>query len=105
MRRLRPLTGDHRERDDPGCEPCHRDGSKATRIRVRVSIDEFGAGYSSLSYLHQFPFDTLKIDRSFVNALQRQSEGHRIVQTILDLTKNLRMDVVAEGAETAYHAD
>lgn len=74
-------------------------------VGVRVSIDDFGTGYSSLSYLHQLPFDTLKIDRSFVNALQRQSDGHRIVQTILDLAKNLRMDVVAEGTETAYHVD
>ncbi len=72
---------------------------------VRVSIDDFGTGYSSLSYLHQLPFDTLKIDRSFVNALQEKSDGNRIIQTILDLAKNLKMDVVAEGAETEHHVD
>ncbi|WP_052316341.1 EAL domain-containing protein [Sinorhizobium fredii] len=59
----------------------------------------------SLSYLHQLPFDTLKIDRSFVNALQQKPDGNRIIQTILDLAKNLKMDVVAEGAETEHHVD
>ncbi|MDX8481527.1 EAL domain-containing protein [Mesorhizobium sp. VK24D] len=72
---------------------------------VRVSIDDFGTGYSSLSYLHQLPFDTLKIDRSFVSALQQRPEGREIIQTILDMAKNLHMDVVAEGAETEAHVD
>lgn len=70
-------------------------------IGIRVSIDDFGTGYSSLSYLHQFPLDTVKIDRSFVTALQEKEGGRDIIQTILDLAKNLRMDVVAEGTETA----
>lgn len=70
---------------------------------VRVSIDDFGTGYSSLSYLHQLPFDTLKIDRSFVSALQSRSDGGQIVQTILDLAKNLNLDVVAEGTESEDH--
>jgi EAL domain-containing protein (putative c-di-GMP-specific phosphodiesterase class I) len=70
-------------------------------IGVRVSIDDFGTGYSSLSYLHQFPLDTVKIDRSFVAALQEKEESHDIIRTILDLAKNLQMDVVAEGTETA----
>ncbi len=72
---------------------------------VRVSIDDFGTGYSSLSYLHQLPFDTLKIDRSFVSALQSRSDGGQIVQTILDLAKNLNLDVVAEGTESEEHVD
>jgi diguanylate cyclase (GGDEF)-like protein len=72
---------------------------------VRVSIDDFGTGYSSLSYLHQLPFDTLKIDRSFVSALQSRSDGGQIVQTILDLAKNLNLDVVAEGTEFKEHVD
>jgi diguanylate cyclase (GGDEF)-like protein len=72
---------------------------------VRVSIDDFGTGYSSLSYLHQLPFDTLKIDRAFVSALQSRSDGGQIVQTILDLAKNLNLDVVAEGTESEDHVN
>ncbi len=69
-------------------------------LGVRVSIDDFGTGYSSLSYLQQLPFDTLKIDCSFVNALPKKAEGGDLIRTILDLAKNLNMDVVAEGTET-----
>jgi EAL domain-containing protein (putative c-di-GMP-specific phosphodiesterase class I) len=72
---------------------------------VRVSIDDFGTGYSSLSYLHQLPFDTLKIDRAFVSALQSRSDGGKIVQTILDLAKNLSLDVIAEGTESEEHVN
>jgi len=72
---------------------------------VRVSVDDFGTGYSSLSYLQQLPFDTLKIDRSFINALQKKAEGGDFVRTILDLARNLNMDVVAEGAETQSHVE
>ncbi|MEO5324640.1 EAL domain-containing protein [Mesorhizobium sp. CC13] len=74
-------------------------------VGVRVSIDDFGTGYSSLSYLHQLPLDALKIDRSFVNALHQRSGGRELIQTILDLAKNLRIEVVAEGAETEGHVD
>jgi EAL domain-containing protein (putative c-di-GMP-specific phosphodiesterase class I) len=55
--------------------------------------------------LHQLPFDTLKIDRSFVNALQTKAGGRELIQTILDLAKNLDIDVVAEGTETETHVD
>jgi predicted signal transduction protein with EAL and GGDEF domain len=78
---------------------------KLREFGVGISIDDFGTGYSSLSYLHQLPFDTLKIDRSFVKALQQRSEGREIIQTILDLARNLKMNVVAEGTETAAHVD
>lgn len=75
-------------------------------LGVGVSLDDFGTGYSSLSYLHKLPFDTLKIDRSFVTPLNRQSEdGSEIVHTILGLARSLRVAVVAEGIETADQAD
>jgi predicted signal transduction protein with EAL and GGDEF domain len=84
-----------------------RDEERTTRIlselrnlRVRLCIDDFGTGYSSLSYLRRFALDILKIDRSFVTDMLINSESHEIVRTILNLGKNLRMKVVAEGVET-----
>ena len=68
-------------------------------IGVRTGLDDFGTGYSSLSYLHSLPFDTLKIDRSFIAALD-QPKGLNIVRAILDLAKKLGLGVVAEGIET-----
>lgn len=68
-------------------------------IGVRTSLDDFGTGYSSLSYLHSLPFDTLKIDRSFIAAMERP-KSLSIVRTILDLSKKLGLSVVAEGIET-----
>ncbi|MEZ5343997.1 MAG: bifunctional diguanylate cyclase/phosphodiesterase [Pyrinomonadaceae bacterium] len=70
-------------------------------LGVRLSIDDFGTGYSSLSYLHRIPFDTLKVDRSFVvNADKGDSEDLKILETIVALTKNLNKRVIAEGIET-----
>lgn len=66
---------------------------------IRVSLDDFGTGYSSLRHLHRFPFDALKIDRSFTSGLARTPRNQGIVRAILDLAATLDLDVVAEGVE------
>lgn len=67
---------------------------------VRFSIDDFGSGYSSLSYLHRLPISTIKIDRTFVSCLQDRQDDSEIVRTIVTLARSLRLKVVAEGIET-----
>ncbi|MFT5390746.1 MAG: EAL domain-containing protein (putative c-di-GMP-specific phosphodiesterase class I) [Gammaproteobacteria bacterium] len=66
---------------------------------ARIALDDFGVGYSSLSYLHRYPIDTLKIDRSFIMTLTKGEGGKRVVTGILSLAHALGMDVVAEGIE------
>jgi diguanylate cyclase (GGDEF)-like protein/PAS domain S-box-containing protein len=70
-------------------------------LGIRLAIDDFGTGYSSLSYLHRFPLDTLKIDRSFISGASDGIDGMEIARTVMPLAKNLSLDVVAEGVETA----
>ena len=74
--------------------------NRLKQLGVQLSIDDFGTGYSSLSYLHRLPFDTLKIDRSFVIAVGENGEDSEILQTIISLAKNLKKKVIAEGIET-----
>ena len=70
-------------------------------LGVRVALDDFGTGYSSLAYLRRFPFDTLKIDRAFVNELMNSIDTRAIVQMISQLAVTLNMRTVAEGVESA----
>jgi diguanylate cyclase (GGDEF)-like protein len=70
-------------------------------LGVRLALDDFGTGYSSLSHLRQFPIDTLKIDKSFIDGVTTSTEGHAVVAAITQLGQTLRLEVVAEGLETA----
>jgi EAL domain-containing protein (putative c-di-GMP-specific phosphodiesterase class I) len=70
------------------------------RLGVSLLMDDFGTGYSSLNHLHSFPFDVLKIDRSFVSRMTQGDQPLQIVRTIIELARVLGMDVVAEGIET-----
>jgi Amt family ammonium transporter len=74
--------------------------NRLKKIGVQLSLDDFGTGYSSLSHLHRLPFDTLKIDRSFVSRVGENGENSEVLQTIISLAQNLKMRVIAEGIET-----
>ncbi len=74
-------------------------------LGISIAMDDFGTGYSSLAYLWRFPFDKLKIDRSFVTDLDADPKVAEIVQTIISLGQTLKLAVTAEGIETAQQAD
>lgn len=69
-------------------------------IGVSISIDDFGAGYSSLNYLHKFQFDTLKIDRSFIRNIANNPENAVITKAMIQMAHGLNLKVIAEGVET-----
>ena len=73
---------------------------RLSEMGIRLSIDDFGTGYSSLAYLRGLPVDEIKIDRSFVMAMDRSDDDATIVRSTIDLGRNLGLEVVAEGVET-----
>ena len=68
-------------------------------LGVGLAIDDFGTGFASLNYLRSFPFDKIKIDRSFISGIQNQPEAQIIVRSTIDLAHQLGMGVVVEGVE------
>jgi len=75
------------------------------RLGVRFAMDDFGTGYSSLAYLKRFPLDMLKIDKSFIDDIPYDESDMEITATILSMGKNLKINVLAEGVETAEQLD
>ncbi|KAB1458972.1 phosphodiesterase GepA [Vibrio panuliri] len=74
-------------------------------LGIQIAIDDFGTGYSSLAYLHKLPFDCLKIDRTFVNKLDHDHLDTSIVAAIINMTRGMKVDIVAEGIETHEQAE
>ncbi|RLG27643.1 hypothetical protein DRO03_11675 [Methanosarcinales archaeon] len=70
------------------------------KMGISIALDDFGTGYSSLSRLHQFPFSTLKVDRSFIQRLGKNEEANSFVRAIISMAKALNMKTVIEGVET-----
>jgi diguanylate cyclase (GGDEF)-like protein len=70
-------------------------------LGIRISMDDFGTGYSSLSNLRSFPFDKIKIDRSFINGLPEREDSTAIVRAVASLARSLKMTTTAEGVETS----
>ena len=78
---------------------------KLKETGIRFSMDDFGTGYSSLSYLNRLPLDEIKIDRSFVGAIDHNETDRAMVITILNMANILKLSIVAEGVETAQQRD
>lgn len=74
-------------------------------LGISVSVDDFGTGHSSLSYLKRFPVNSIKIDQSFIRNIYKENENASIVKAILDMATGLGLDVVAEGVETKNELD
>ena len=74
-------------------------------LGVRIAMDDFGTGYASLSYLQKFPFDRIKIDRSFIDEVNKDGNAGEIVKAVISLSKGLGMSTTAEGIETREQFD
>lgn len=78
---------------------------KLSEIGCRIALDDFGAGYSCFNYIHRFPLDKIKIDRSFVSSLTEGAIGYDIIRAIVGLCRNLGYDCLVEGVETVEQLD
>lgn len=74
------------------------------KLGISIAIDDFGTGYSSLSYLKHLPIDTIKIDKSFLDDLEKEAGTNSIVKAIIEMGRTLKFDVIAEGIETEFQA-
>ncbi len=74
------------------------------RMGIRIAVDDFGTGYSAFSYLKNLPLDTLKIDRTFVNGIEREID-RAIADSIVTIAHKLGLSVTAEGVETQHQRD
>jgi EAL domain-containing protein (putative c-di-GMP-specific phosphodiesterase class I) len=92
------LFGEHAEQIGATIRKLHAAG-------VRIALDDFGTGYASLTHLQRFPVDAIKIDQSFVRSIATDSGSQAITSAVLELGRRLGKDVIAEGVETAEHAE
>lgn len=74
-------------------------------LGIKISLDDFGTGYASMSYLQKYSFDTLKIDRSFINNLTNREQDRELVRAMIAMAKKLNLHIVAEGVETQAQHD
>ncbi|WP_047047814.1 EAL domain-containing protein [Vibrio mexicanus] len=77
--------------------------SSLHNLGITLSLDDFGTGYSSFNYLKKFPFDSIKVDKSFVQQLEKSHEDREIVRSIISVAKKLNLSVTIEGIENAKH--
>jgi len=79
--------------------------SKIKEMGIRLAIDDFGTGYSALSYLNKVPWDTLKIDRSFISQIPEDKSQCQLTSTIIELAQHMALEIVVEGVETQEQLD